>query len=107
MKKLFDTHVELRDSQNAEKYRAFVQRNRELRVDIKCILCEDRENDRRIDELKRSMNTFGTGVESDPPKGKAASRAGSNQTKRELIKFRDYLLSENDKLLFEMNKMLI
>ena len=108
MKKLFETDTELKEE--GDKYKVFVQKNRDLRIEIKSILCEDRENTKRIDELKKSMNIFGIStklsktVEMELERNKPKC---NNQTKRELIKFRDYLLEENEKLLYIMNKKLI
>ena len=110
MKKLFVNNIDLKEGKNAEKYKSFVQKNRDLRVEIKSLLCDERENTKRIDELKKSMSIYGISaklsqtLEQELEKTKPRS---NNQTKRELIKFRDYLLEENDKLLFVMNKKLI
>jgi len=105
MKKLFENDTDLKA--NEEKYKSIMKKNRELRIEIKSILCENTdENIKKIDELKKNVG-FSSKSENFDLNTTFSSNKKSNPTKRELIKFRDYLLEENQKLLYTMTRKLL
>lgn len=102
MKKLLARNVAARSQLELERYSQFFKKNRSLRIDIKCLLGEKDENQRRIERMKETMNVFGVGKGTF---GQVASdRVGT--TKRELVKFRDRLMQENDILLLRLKRKL-
>ena len=117
MKKLLERNIVVASETELEKYSEFLKKNRNLRIELKILLTEQKEeNQRKIDEMKRNINVFGIHprlsqtCESSTAVEKRGSIAGSgtgSTTKRELIKFRDYLLEENDGLLFQLKRKLL
>ncbi len=111
MKRMLKGNVCIKNETEVEKYSEFLKKNRNLRIEIKSLLSEQKECQKKIEELKRSINVFGIHprlsqtCEMDPFFERKSSVA--NPTKRELIKFRDYLLDENDKLLFQLKRKLL
>ena len=106
MKKLFETNVDVKA--NEEKCKGFIQKNRDLRVEIKSILCDHTDDcTRKIDALRKSFGMGSKTVQNLEQESSGKKARLGNPTKRELIRFRDYLLGENDKLLFTMTRKLI
>eukprot|EP00826_Nyctotherus_ovalis_P027869 TRINITY_DN2184_c0_g1_i10.p1 TRINITY_DN2184_c0_g1~~TRINITY_DN2184_c0_g1_i10.p1 ORF type:complete len:233 (-),score=64.17 TRINITY_DN2184_c0_g1_i10:127-825(-) len=102
MKTLLSRSVSAASQLELERYNQFFKKNRSLRIDIKCLLGEKDENQRRIERMKETMNVFGVGKGSF---GQVANdRVGT--TKRELVKFRDRLMQENDILLLRLKRRL-
>ena len=96
-----------------EKYSELLKKNRCLRIEIKSLLCEQKESQKKIAELKRSINVFGLQppgsqtLETYPVLLSYKTPTSACSTKRELIKLRDYLLDENEGLLFRVKRKLI
>ena len=40
---------------DTEKYSVFLKKNRDLRIDIKSLLCQEKESMKKIDEMKKSL----------------------------------------------------
>ena len=108
MRKILNSNISIKNDVEIEKYSTFLQKNRNLRIDIKSLLSEQKESQKRIEELKKSINIFGinTRLSQTSEIGKVIERQRAstcaNPTKRELIKFRDYLLEQNEKYLFQL-----
>ena len=79
-------------------YNDLLKRNRTLRIEIKCLLVEEKKSENIV-------NAFGKNKKVSI-KNEEESNVNS-KTKRELIKIRDTLLKENDTLLFQLKKDLI
>jgi len=117
MKKLLEQNITIINETELEKYSEFLKKNRNLRIEIKSILTEQKENERKIDEMKKNMNIFGIHhrmsqtYETETVQERRGSMPGNlttnSTTKRELIKFRDSLLEENDGLLFSLKRKLM
>lgn len=103
MKKLLEHNATARNELEFERYNQFLKKNRSLRIDIKCLLGEKNENQKKIERMKESMNVFGVGGRGNNSI-QLNDKAGT--TKRELIKFRDKLMQENDILLLRLKRRL-
>lgn len=113
MKKISDKSVDIKNNKEVEKYSAFLKKNRSLRIEIKSLLCEQKESEKKIEEMKKMINVYGLSgrlsltLENEQIREKHKLGNTRNTTKRELIIFRDYLLEENEKLLFILKRKLI
>jgi len=113
MKKILEANISIKNESEVEKYSALLKKNRNLRIEIKSLLSEQKESQKKIEEMKKSINIFGITsrlsqtceMEQIVERQKIAGT--TNPSKRELIKFRDNLLDENDKLLFQLKRRLI
>ena len=105
MKRLFMRDSVLKTQTEIDKYSEFLKKNRRLRIDIKCLLTEEDENQRKINELKKSINIFGV-----CPSNLNETMSMHNtidENKKELANFRNSLLEENEELLFQLKRKLM
>ena len=108
MKKLVEKKV-VSGKVEGEKWSEFLKKNRRLRIEIKCLITDEEENQRKINELKKSINAFGIHLKQiNEPEYKLTMIEGRNsEMKKELISFRNLLLEENEELLFQLKRKLI
>eukprot|EP00826_Nyctotherus_ovalis_P007265 TRINITY_DN11801_c0_g1_i2.p1 TRINITY_DN11801_c0_g1~~TRINITY_DN11801_c0_g1_i2.p1 ORF type:complete len:225 (-),score=44.95 TRINITY_DN11801_c0_g1_i2:152-826(-) len=97
LKKLTAHKININTEAEIEKLNDFVKENRSLRIQLKYLLSEQDENQRNIDRAKENMFGIRPRLSIDSLNKNCASTA-----KRELIKFRDHLLKENDELLLKL-----
>ena len=103
LKKLIENNIVAKTEDELERFNELFKKNRCLRIDIKCQLCETNENQMKIEKMKQSMNVFGI----HPRTNKNSCIEKTSKTKRELIKFRDYLMQENDKFVYKLKRKLV
>ena len=107
---ILESNVEICSEQELGKCSEFLKKNRNLRIEIKSLLCEQKESQKKIAELKRSVNVFGVSSLMNTSLDAATTRTPQNvtsNTKRQLIQFRDHLLAANDHLLFQLKRKLL
>eukprot|EP00826_Nyctotherus_ovalis_P021136 TRINITY_DN16765_c0_g1_i5.p1 TRINITY_DN16765_c0_g1~~TRINITY_DN16765_c0_g1_i5.p1 ORF type:complete len:197 (+),score=59.21 TRINITY_DN16765_c0_g1_i5:716-1306(+) len=56
MKRLVRSEVDISGKKEADKWSEFLKKNRKLRIEIKCLLTDEEENQKKISELKKSVN---------------------------------------------------
>ena len=97
LKQLMTQDIKIRSDVELEKFNEFIKENRNLRIQLKYILSEQDENQRNIDRAKEDVFSIKPRISVD-----SLSKNYNSNANRELIKFRDYLLKDNDELLFKL-----
>jgi len=103
MKRILKHNTIAKGELELERYNQFFKKNRNLRIDIKCLLGEKDENQKKIEKMKESINIFGV---ASGPTQRLSLNDKTTATKRELVKFRDRLMQENDVLLLRLKRRL-
>ena len=112
---MINSKLEFKQTDKKDICQEILRKNRSLRVEIKSELFDTQEFNKNMDKL-RSSCAFSTAsnISLKTPKqihlpGNLNTQAeklsiAKNPAKRDLIKLKNQLLEENDKLLFELKK---